>query len=109
MDENQLKTGEKQVRNEKGQFVEGVSANPEGRPTGSKNKFSMAKLEKAMEDVEKELNKDIFKRFVEMSFYNPGLMIALMRKFVPDKSSQEISGIDAINFNINHVGHGNRD
>ncbi len=34
----------KLVRNEKGQFVEGKSGNPLGRPKGSKNKITIAKL-----------------------------------------------------------------
>jgi len=65
-----------------------------GRPKGSKNKFSMAKLEEAIE-VEEELAKvenapGIFQMFVRMAYMNPNVMIALMKKFVPDKSHTEL-------------------
>ena len=104
MADDQLKTGEKQDRNEKGQFIEGASANPDGRPKGSRNKFSMARLEEAMEAEEKlagvESQPSVFQQFVRMAYINPGVMIALMRKFVPDKQQTEVTGVEGITFTI---------
>jgi len=106
MGENQLNNGEKLDRDEKGRFTEGTVANPDGRPKGSKNKFSIAKLEEAIEAEEvlakKEGGISVFQQFIRMAYSEPSVMIALMKKFVPDKSSQEISGIEEINFNIKH-------
>jgi len=102
VDENPKSTGQIREYQDKpgGQFKEG---NP-GKPKGAKNKYSMAKLEKAMEAVEDDLNGDIFKRFVEMAWYNPGLMIALMKKFVPDKEKIEHDIPEGRKITIEHIG-----
>jgi len=44
-------TGKKQVRNKNGQFVKGVSGNPEGRPEGTKN-FSTL-MDEAVKEIAK--------------------------------------------------------
>ena len=91
MDENTLNTSEKRYTDNKtGKFING---NP-GRPKGSKNKFSIAKLEEAIEAEEelakKENGVSVFQQFVRMAYTEPSVMIALMKKFIPDKTHTEI-------------------
>jgi hypothetical protein len=77
---------------ETGKFIEG---NP-GRPEGSKNKFSRGLLERAIEAEEEIAKKEggisVFQHFVRMAYREPSVMVALMRKFVPDLEKTEISG-----------------
>jgi len=106
MDEKPITTDEKRYNDEKtGQFKEG---NP-GRPEGTKNKFSMATLEEAMELDEKEAtdNDDvgIFRKFIKMARVNPTVMIALMRKFVPDKEKIEHDIPEGRKITIEHIGN----
>ena len=93
MDENNpLNTEQKREYQEKpgGQFKEG---NP-GRPKGSTNRISLKKLEEAMEIEEAEAEKqggvNILRHFVRMAYVNPNILIALMKKFIPDKTHTEI-------------------
>lgn len=51
----EAKSGEL-VRNKDGQFVQGVSGNPLGRPKGSKNKITLLKL--ATEEAWRERNQE---------------------------------------------------
>ena len=85
----------------------GFKENNPGRPKGSKNKFSLAKLEEAIEAEEKiaQDNEDVglFQKYVRMAYRNPQVMISLMKKFVPDKEKIEHSGSEPINININKV------
>jgi len=102
MDENNpLNTSEKRYTDNKtGKFING---NP-GRPKGSKNKFSIAKLEEAIEAEEelakKENGVSVFQQFVRMAYTEPSVMIALMKKFVPDKSQTELSGAEPLKFEV---------
>ena len=76
-----------------GKFKEG---NP-GKPKGAKNKFTIDMLVKAIEAEEAEVEKQkgfgipVFQQFVRMAYREPGVMIALMRKFVADKEKIEHS------------------
>ena len=88
--------------------IKGFKEGNPGRPKGSQNKFSISRIEEAIEeeyeasDKDEKKRIDVFRQFVRMAYIEPSVMIALMKKFVPDRSSQEISGIDEINFNITH-------
>jgi hypothetical protein len=53
-----------------------------GRPRGSSTEA--AKLRRALKRVEKRRGIDFYEKFVEMALDNPGVMVALMRKLVPD-------------------------
>ena len=107
MDDNQLKTGEKQDRNNKGQFIEGVSANPNGRPKGSKNKYTIDKLIEAIESEEalakKEKAPGLFQMFARMAYTNPNVMISLMNKFVANKEKIEHSTDGPLEIDIKRV------
>lgn len=88
-----------------GQFKKG---NPGGgRPKGSTNKFSMAKLEEAIEAEEELAKKEngigIFQQFIRMAYIEPSVMIALMKKFIPDKSHTELSGTEPIEITVKHI------
>ena len=91
MGENTLNTSEKRYTDNKtGKFING---NP-GRPKGSTNKISLKKLEEAMEIEEAEAEKqggvNILRHFVRKAYVNPNILIALMKKFIPDKTHTEI-------------------
>lgn len=71
-------------------FPKGTSGNPNGRPKGTPNKFSIAELWDAIRQVEKTKNKKkILISFVEQAYNNPTIMIALMKKLLPDLRSIE--------------------
>ncbi len=76
--------------------IKGFKEGNPGKPKGAKNKFSLAKLEEAIEAEEEIANSEgdvgIFQKFIRMAYTNPAVMIALMKKFIPDKSSTELSG-----------------
>lgn len=95
MDENRINSGGEPVRNEKGQFLPDNKANLDGRPKGSKNKFSLAKLEEAIETQEKITKENggvsLFEQYVKMAQVNPVVMISLMGKFVANKEKIEHS------------------
>ena len=104
MDKNLLNNGDKKAdRDNTGKFVKGKEGGP-GRPEGSTNKFSIAKLEEAIAAEEEyaaiENAPGIFQMFVRMAYMNPNVMIALMKKFVPDMQHTEISGIEPLKFEV---------
>ena len=105
MDNKPLITDDKRYNDENtGKFIED---NP-GRPKGVKNKFSIAMLEKAIEAEEQFADKEnepgIFQKFVRMAYTNPGVMIALMKKFVPDKEKIEHDIPEGRKITIEHIG-----
>ena len=95
MDENGLNNGEKTVgRDNAGKFIEGTTPGP-GRPKGSTNKYTITKLIEAIEAEEEIAKKEnapgLFQMFARMAYINPTVMISLMKKFVADKTSTEIT------------------
>lgn len=80
--------GKKPKRAANGQLLE--CGNPNGRPKGSKNHYSIAELWGAIKEVEsKGGKKKILTAFVEQAYDNPTIMIALMKKLLPDLRSIE--------------------
>jgi len=79
-------------------FELGNSANPDGRPKGSKNYLTL--LEDAIKDYETEKGKKLFKRLIERAFINDTVLINVIKKFIPDKTHTEISGTEPLKFEV---------
>jgi hypothetical protein len=73
-------------RNKKGQFTKG---NP-GKPKGAKSVFTIEILQEAVRTVEKEKRKSLFEHFVRQAFKDKQVLVALMKKFIPDRKQTEI-------------------
>ena len=87
MDKDNENTVDKRYNDsETGKFIEG---NP-GRPKGSKNYLTL--LEEGLEREANKLDKTYWQKLAEWCFTNPKVAIAILKKFIPDKSSMELSG-----------------
>lgn len=72
-------------------WVKGQSGNPKGRKrTGESH---LEKLEKAVAEHERKTGQNLWAHFVERAFKDDRVMIALGRKLIADKSTQEIEGV----------------
>jgi hypothetical protein len=78
-----FKNGDKTVN---GKFKEGNPGGP-GRPRGS---AYIEDLRQAIEEVEAEKKKSLWKRLVERAFIKDSVLIAIVKKFIPDLKSLEI-------------------
>ena len=77
------------------------SANPEGRPKGSKNYLTL--LEEALKDYEKTHNKKLFARLIERAFINDKVLLGTIKKFIPDKTHTEIETTEPMEIIIHHA------
>jgi hypothetical protein len=64
-------------------WQKGQSGNPSGRPRGLKSKYSR-ELEAAIEIVEKSKDQKLLVRAVEMAYDDSWMMIAILKKILPD-------------------------
>lgn len=71
-------------------YKKGKSGNPGGRPKGSTAEFSIYKLEEAVRKVEKEEKIKIFDHFIHRALMNDKVLVALMKKLVPDREEKEL-------------------
>ena len=80
MTDKPVKNGDN--RDEKGHFGVGNCANPKGRPRNSEiDEFRQALKEVEAGDCDR---KPIFKHFIEQAYEDRTVLIALMRKILPD-------------------------
>ena len=63
-------------------FKKGQSGNPNGRP--KRGDTMVEQLEKAINEVEKAKKRKLFNHFVRQAFEDNAVLIALMRKIIPD-------------------------
>jgi len=66
-------------------FVKGQSGNPKGRP----KKPTIEALEKAIKKVERKKKKKLMEHFVEQAFDDNGVLVALLKKMLPDLKQVE--------------------
>ena len=107
MDKNLLNNGDKKVdRDNTGKFIKGKEGGP-GRPEGSTNKYTITKLIEAIEAEEELAKKEnapgLFQMFARMAYINSNVMIAIMKKFVPDKSYTELETKEPIEIIIHRA------
>lgn len=93
------KTNEKQIGNPNWQ--KGMeSPNPEGRPKGQKNYLTL--LEEALEEEAQKAGMTYWQKLSQWCFKNPTAAIAILKKFIPDKNSTEITGAEPVEIVIRH-------
>lgn len=75
-------------------FKKGQTGNPKGRPR--KGETAMDDLNRAIKKVEKEKRKDIYEHFLERAFENDAVLLALLKKKLPDLKQTELNAnVDA--------------
>jgi len=70
-------------------FPKGTSGNPNGRPKGSKNKFSVAELAQAIKAVEKRKHKRFIETWVEAAWGDANAMSNIANFMLPKLRSIE--------------------
>jgi len=76
-------------------FQKGESGNPNGRPKGSRNYFSIAELKRAIKDVEELYHEDFLQHAVKRAYESDRVLVALLKKLIPDAQPTGIDdGID---------------
>lgn len=79
----------KPVKGEPSRFAKGVSGNPNGRPKGSKNRFSIADLANAIKTVEKTKHKKFMEVWIECSWGDAAAMSNIANYMLPKLKSIE--------------------
>jgi len=87
-------------------FKKGESGNPKGKIKGTKN--YLTRLDEALSEIETLKGKNLFFRFIERAFASDKVLVAAMKKFVPDREKTEIESTEPIKLIIEHVGNKNK-
>ena len=69
-------------------FKKGVSGNPAGKPKGALTEVTL--LKKAIAKVEKEKKVSLYEHFVERALVSDMVLVALLKKLLPDKAGIEL-------------------
>jgi hypothetical protein len=86
------------IRDNNGRFAKGCVANPHGRPKNPE----MEELRQAIRAARKTHGgRSILKHFADRAYVNDGVLIALMKKLLPDKSGPLVKVLNQINNNGN--------
>ncbi len=72
-------------------YKKGQSGNPFGRKKGSKNTFTINELKKSIKKVEGKSKINIFEHFVKRAFISDSVLIALMKKIIPNPQPESPS------------------
>lgn len=92
------------LKDEKDRFFAKGHKKIGGIKKGDKHKYTMAKLIEAIEAEEAIAKKEdvpgLFQMFARMAYRNPNVMIAIMKKFIPDKLKQEFEGLEGLLFKV---------
>lgn len=62
----------------------GESGNPDGRPKGSHNLVTQQEMMTALRNVEKKRKINLLERFFERALKSDAVLVAVMKKLVPD-------------------------
>lgn len=89
------------VRNSKGQFVKGVSGNPEGKKSGTRNKLSLDFIKKLSEDFDKHGKAAIEKMREE----EPGQYVKVVASLVPKDINLGSQEENPLNIDISKYGY----
>lgn len=89
------KTGKKQVKRKgnKTTWKPGQSGNPKGRPKGTKERDCMLV---AKEEVEEEKKKSIYRHAFERAYEDDRVLIAMLKKLVPDMAYIEAEAAQSL-------------
>jgi hypothetical protein len=82
------------LRDDKGRFKEG---NP-GRPPGSKN--YLTQLEEAIKGYEDKHDRKLLDRLIERAFISDNVLMNVIKKFIPDKNSTEITSPEPVEIKV---------
>lgn len=78
-------------------FKPGESGNPEGKKPGTKNYITQ--LEEAIKKYETDNpDKKLFDRLIQRAFINDNVLLNVIKKFIPDKTQNEILTPEGIKF-----------
>jgi len=98
-----LNSGEKADRDEKGRFIEGNI--PKGhRERGTKNYLTLIEEALAREAGNRN-EKTYWQKLAEWCYTNPGVAIAILKKFIPDMQKIEHDIPEGRKITIEHIGN----